>query len=109
MDVVNALIRSAPEAPKPKAPGRRPSEILDVRLTECHFAGHIQPKPGAKKLKPMRDCIVCNVPKSELAGCKRKQTAFECKQCEKAMCMPVCFERYHTLRDFKLNQEENTE
>jgi hypothetical protein len=81
-------------------------EVLD-RLTGRHFAGHIQPKEGAKKQKPMRDCIVCNLPKAQRAGFKRKQTAFECMQCSKPMCMPLCFERYHTLKDYKIDPEDS--
>lgn len=106
VELIKCLIASAPEAPKPKTAGRRSTmENLD-RLTGRHFANHIQPKEGAKKMKPMRDCIVCNVPKGDRVGCKRKQTAFECQQCKKPMCMPVCFERYHTLRDYKLTEDQ---
>jgi hypothetical protein len=100
IDLIQALIESAPDAPRPKTPGRKSMDNLD-RLTGRHFIQHIKPKEGAKKQKPMRDCVVCNVSKNERDGYKRKQTAFECKQCAKPMCMPVCFERYHTVKDFK--------
>lgn len=74
IEVIKALLNEAPDAPKPKQAGRKSTvENLD-RLTGRHFANHIQPKEGAKKQKPMRDCIVCNVPKGERVDCKQKQT-----------------------------------
>lgn len=102
VELIKALVFSAPEAPKPKTAGRKSTMENIDRLNGRHFASYIQPKEGAKKLKPMRDCVVCNVPKEDRAGYKRKQTAFECQQCCKPMCIPVCFERYHTLKEYEL-------
>ena len=66
--------------------------VLDnMRLTGRHFLEMI---PG--NAKP--DCIVC----SDRATKHRKQTTLRCKQCLKAMCAAPCFERYHTLKDYKV-------
>ncbi|XP_052245700.1 piggyBac transposable element-derived protein 4-like [Dreissena polymorpha] len=107
--LVTELIESAPNALKPQRKGRK-SEHL-ARLTERHFIGHCKPKPGAKKQKVTRDCIVCNGSSKNREGFKRKQTAYECIQCEKPMCNPECFMRYHTLKYYKpeSNQESDSE
>jgi hypothetical protein len=74
--LVRALINQAVTAPIPQQ-------------------SNIPCKPGAKWLKPMRDCKVCNVPATERQGFKRKQTSFYCPQCGVPLCIPDCFEQYH--------------
>ena len=65
--LVLALVESATDAPRPQKGGRRTAEAL-ICLTERHFIGHIQPKPGAKKQKVARDCIVCNKKSKDREG-----------------------------------------
>lgn len=103
LSLVSALIESVPNVAKPRRKGRRSVEDL-TRLTERHFIGHIQPKPGAKKQRVVRDCVVCNPGKKHRTGFVRKQSAYECIQCEKPMCNPECFQRYHTLKYYRLNR-----
>ena len=79
-------------------PGR-PSATLErpARLTERHFPG----KPTERTLnhKPScNDCVVC----SDRQG-KRHQTLFICKTCKVHLCPVPCFERYHTLVNYKVN------
>lgn len=61
-----------------------------LRLTGRHFlALHDKAHP---------DCKVCSARKDG----KRKQTKYYCKQCNVSMCPVPCFERYHTLVNYKL-------
>ena len=99
--LIKELIRDAPNAPKPKQAGRKPSMESLERLTGHHFARRIQAKAGAKRKNPVRDCVVCNPAKEKRAGFKRKQSAYECEQCQKPMCFPDCFKLYHTKKDIR--------
>ena len=65
IQLAHALIESAPNAPKPKRVGRKSDNNI-ARLTERHFIGHIRPKPGAKRQKVQRDCVVCNPSKKKI-------------------------------------------
>ena len=78
----------------------RPSLERLGRLTESHFPG-INPSRTKARKQSKPDCIVCsnrNVPGG------RHQTEYICKQCNEPMHSTICFERYHTLKDYKLNQ-----
>ena len=78
----------------------RPSLERLGRLTERHFPGLNPARTKAgKQSKP--DCIVCS--NRNVHG-GRHQTEYICKQCNEPMHLTICFERYHTLRDYKLNQ-----
>ncbi|GFO02867.1 hypothetical protein PoB_002937200 [Plakobranchus ocellatus] len=46
------------------------------QLTALHFLQSILPRPGAKKQRPQRDCVVCTKPGN------RKQSCFECPSCD---------------------------
>ncbi|XP_064635763.1 piggyBac transposable element-derived protein 4-like [Lineus longissimus] len=61
----------------------------DLRLTERHFGW-----TPTKNYKP--DCSVCCDRKI-----KRVQTSDGCKNCNKPMCWPECFEVYHTVQDYR--------
>ena len=54
-----ALVESATDASRRQKKGRKSAEMLG-RVTERHFIEPIQPKPGAKKQRVVRDCVVCN-------------------------------------------------
>lgn len=75
-----------------KRVGRPSIAPLPLRMTGKHFPN----KYEDKKYKP--DCEVCSDRK---AGCRR-QTSFCCKQCNVPLCISPCFERYHTLREYKM-------
>ena len=68
-----------------------PAPELPIRLTERAFP---EPIPGAKRA----DCKVCSV---RGAG-QRHQTGYRCKLCHAPLCLYPCFERYHTLKDYKV-------
>ena len=102
-EIVKALVFSSPGNPGPSSSGRKLSGEIPDRLNKNfgHFPKYCEPKPGAKRLKPQRDCVVCNVPSKQREGFKRTQTIFECKYCKVPLCIPDCFERYHTKADNK--------
>lgn len=68
-----------------------PAPQLPTRLTERAFP---EPIPGGKRA----DCKVCSV---RGAG-QRHQTGYRCKLCHTALCLYPCFERFHTLKDYKM-------
>ena len=69
-----------------------PPEIdLPTRLTERAFP---EPLPDGRRA----DCRVCSV---RGAG-QRHQTGYRCKLCHTPLCLYPCFERYHTLKDYKV-------
>ena len=72
--------------------GRRPGEDLS-RLKGKHFAYVDTSK--------RRRCVVCYNKKT--LNNKRKDTKVSsfCPKCEEYMCIGVCFEKYHTLVDYK--------
>lgn len=82
-------------APSKKQKGRpHITTPLPLRMTGQHFPDKFEDK----KYKP--DCEVCS---DRRKGC-RKQTSFCCKQCNVPLCISPCFERYHTLKHYKLSQ-----
>ena len=114
--LLKEMIETADEAPTPKAAGRKlHSQGAELRrLHERHFLQTIKPKPGCKKLKPTRQCHVCNVPPSKRSAedkKKRSESRYECKQCVKTLCVEPCFELFHTKKYFRPNgvNDEYTE
>ncbi|KAH3806861.1 hypothetical protein DPMN_135189 [Dreissena polymorpha] len=107
--LVTELMESAPNAIKPQRKGRK-SEHL-ARLNECYFIGHCKPKPGAKNRRLPETALFAMDVQKNREGLTRKQTAYECIQCEKPMCNPECFMRYHTLKYYKPegNQESDSD
>ena len=68
------------------------------RLIDCsHFLGK-NTKKTEKGKSSRPDCAVCSDRKK-----KRHQTKYECKKCKTAMCPVPCFERWHTLDDYKID------
>ncbi|XP_067122000.1 piggyBac transposable element-derived protein 4-like [Centruroides vittatus] len=68
-----------------------------LRLTEKHFPDFIPPTD--KKVAPTRCCVVCC--KKNKDGKKiRRETRYQCEQCQVAMCPAPCFKIYHTKENF---------
>jgi len=59
-----------------------------LRLKEKHFISPIATMPG--KSTKRRKCVRC------LAMKKRKDTSYDCRKCDVALCLHPCFEVYHT-------------
>jgi len=79
--------------PVVKSRGRPSSKPVPDRLAERHFTANYE----SKNYKP--DCEVCSS-RDPKKG-KRHQCNTYCKQCGIAMHAVDCFERYHTLRDYR--------
>ncbi len=75
-----------------KRKGRPSIALLPLRMTGQHFPD----KYENKRYKP--DCEVCS---DRSTGCRR-QTSFCCKQCNVPLCISPCFERFHTLKQYKM-------
>ena len=87
LSVAKGLLQGL-EQPRPR---RSASSDLPLRLTERPFP---EPVPDGKR----PDCAVC----SNRGARKRHQTGYRCKLCHTPPCLYPCFERYHTLKDYKL-------
>ena len=74
---------------------------MPARLVGRHFPEFIPAKAGAKRLKPLRDCVACHQPRQNRDGFKRKQTSFWCSDCCVALCVPDCFRLYHTHLNYQ--------
>lgn len=91
--VVNGLLSEyVPVASRPR--GRPSMEPVPNRLQERHFPASYEDK----KYKP--DCEVCSS-RDRQNGKKRHQCNTFCKQCQLPMHAVACFERYHTVRDYR--------
>lgn len=67
-----------------------------IRLTGRHFPSYV-PNTLLKKKNPCRLCKVC-AQKMNCNGKRvRRETRFECKDCNVGLCAAPCFELYHTL------------
>ena len=53
------------------------------------------PEPIPDNSRP--DCQVC----SNKAAGRRGQTSYRCKLCNTPLCLYLCFEKYHTLLNYK--------
>jgi hypothetical protein len=102
MYVCEALLREAEGAPRPATEkGRKHKGDKPTRLTDRHFPDNIPAKPGAKRMRPCRDCVGCNPTLKDRVTFKRKQTAFWCPECDVALCVPRCFQVYHTVKHYR--------
>lgn len=65
------------------------------RLSGRHFPRKLP--PTEKKERPCRSCKVCGDRSKQATGkWARKDTTFFCPSCDVALCVPECFEMYHT-------------
>lgn len=76
----------------PSHSGRKMKGNYQTRLTERHYPSRIVPSGGKKRVK--KKCHVHSQTKLN-AQC-RKDTAYECRECVKALCLEPCFKDYHT-------------
>lgn len=93
--------------------GRRPTGAPENRLTQRHFPALIPAQENAKNKHPCRKCVVCNTNsgKRHAPGQSRKriESRYWCPDCEKPLCVSECFKRYHTLKHYKLNADDDTD
>ncbi len=102
MSLIRQLLQES-DAPRPSMiRGRRwlADPVMRLRPGK-HFPCYIPAAEGAKRKRPLRDCIACNAKAKDRTGYSRKQTSFMCEMCEVALCVPDCFAAYHNYRNFK--------
>uniref|UniRef100_A0A1B6FUV6 PiggyBac transposable element-derived protein 4 C-terminal zinc-finger domain-containing protein n=1 Tax=Cuerna arida TaxID=1464854 RepID=A0A1B6FUV6_9HEMI len=68
-----------------------------LRLTARHFA-RPTPTPEGQTRKLQRKCYVCA--NTKLQPKRRKDTTFECTECNVGLCVYPCFETFHTKKTF---------
>ncbi|GBM22473.1 PiggyBac transposable element-derived protein 4 [Araneus ventricosus] len=68
------------------------------RLIGRHFPSRIQ--PTQKKKAPTKICIVCSPKFNEKGQRVRKESRYQCSQCNVTLCVTPCFEKYHTVENF---------
>ncbi|GBN36326.1 PiggyBac transposable element-derived protein 4 [Araneus ventricosus] len=69
------------------------SEENVVRLTGRHFPSYVDESESRKK---SRKCVVCSLKINENGKRVRRESRFECKNCNVGLCVAPCFEIYHT-------------
>lgn len=76
--------------------GRPSSHDNPTRLSGRHFPSSI-PETDKKKF-PTKRCHVCA--HTALEAKVRKETRYECTDCDVALCVDPCFKNYHTKSRF---------
>ena len=67
-----------------------------LRLTARHFPSYVP--ATAKKVNAQRICAVCSSKKVD--GRKvRKESRYECADCDVSLCAAPCFQIYHTIQN----------
>lgn len=96
---------TANELTLPKNRGQRIGSVM-LRLMDRHYPMKIQPFGSKKNIS--RACVVC----SHADRRKRKhdsvqprkrfgrESSYQCKTCEVALCVVPCFELYHSYKDY---------
>ena len=92
--LVTRYLSSAPPRPQVGRPRKRSHPDIDPeRLNgHLHLLGKCQ----------QRDCVVCS---RQSASGNRHRSIYYCKTCpdNPSLCPDRCFERYHSLRNYKLH------
>lgn len=69
-----------------------------ARLTGRHFPSHVE--NTEKRKAKARQCVVCSQKKNENGKRIRRETRFQCDDCNVGLCAAPCFKIYHTHLDF---------
>ena len=76
-------------------PAHRPSENV-TRLTERHFPSFVS-NSKSSRTHPVRKCVVCATKVNENGKRIRRESRFECEECNVGLCAAPCFKIYHTV------------
>ena len=86
---------------EPSNPGRGETPAVQnldpLRLIERHFPSAKSQQLGRKKSK----CVLCNM------NGIRKEVIYECRRCNKALCIIPCFEIYHTRKNLIFTEPDS--
>lgn len=74
--------------------GRRRSIPAPSRLTERHFPGYVP--ATQKKTNATRICVVCSKKRDERGKKVRRESRYQCCECDVGLCAAPCFGLYHT-------------
>lgn len=88
------VIVRRPLMPPPQPAGRDIEQPR--RLTERHFPSPVPPTPA--KAKPFRRCYVCS--RTTRRQQRRKESHFQCTECDVGLCVHPCFTEFHTLEHY---------
>lgn len=67
------------------------------RLSGRHFPSYIT-NSTSNKTHPVRKCVVCASKTNENGKRVRRETRYECEQCNVGLCAAPCFQIYHTVQ-----------
>lgn len=96
LEVVRQLLQSNME-PRLKPRGGRPSSgDIPMRLTQRHFPSLVP--PTEKRKTAQRVCFVCKNTKQREQ--KRRDSRYQCAECDVGLCVVPCFAQYHELKNF---------
>lgn len=97
MELIELMVAHYKE-PSVNHKGRPSTSATPVRLSGRHFFEHVP--ATKKKMHPTRHCAVCSRKKDERGKKIRRESRYQCKQCDVGLCVVPCFEEYHTKLDF---------
>jgi hypothetical protein len=99
MKIVHDLLEEAETAPLPGKRGRVSHTDPPRRLRERHFPSFLPAPPGSQRKHASRVCHACNGPDN--IGRKRKESCYQCAECNVTLCVPDCFKAFHTVLNYK--------
>lgn len=77
--------------------GRPSAKAAPMRLISRHFPQLVPAVPGGKK-NSQRMCVVCK--HTEIGTKHRRDSRYQCVQCDVGLCITPCFEIYHSQETF---------
>lgn len=96
LKLIEQLLQTYSSGTSQSRPGRKIIGDYPTSLTERHFPSRIVPPEGKSRIK--KKCHVHSQTKLDVQC--RKDTAYECKECGKALCLEPCFQNYHTKQKY---------
>lgn len=78
--------------------GRRRSAPNPLRMVERHFPDYVP--STSKKTNTTRVCVVCSKKRDARGKRVRRESRYQCPDCDVGLCVTPCFCIYHTKVDF---------
>lgn len=97
MKLIERLIEEGGEVKTMNTSVIKSSENV-ARLTGRHFPSYV-PDTGLRKKNPARKCVVCSIGTNDNGKRIRRETRFQCDECNVGLCAVPCFKLYHTVQD----------
>lgn len=77
-------------------PAQKSSENV-TRLTGRHFPSFVA-NSKSRRMHPVRKCVVCAGKTNENGKRIRRESRYECEECNVGLCAAPCFKIYHTVQ-----------